>query len=300
MTILFFAVLLRIVINPLSNVFQKRICSGSFCTDGQNPFFTNFLTYFILSVTIIPLVWSISWTNFPAAFWCYSVLAGIFGALGNGFLVKAVRSGELSVLGPINAYKPVIGIIFGIVLLFEIPGLFGILGVALIVGGSYFVIDSGLPSERFSRKLLKRPDLRYRIAAMFLAAIEAVFIKKIVLYSDPNTAFAVWCWGGTIFSLIFLPIQTKQENIVWKYEWQKARSKIFLYMGLVCSVGLMQWSTNYVFQKIPVGYALALFQLSVILSVFYGWFFFNESQIIRKLFASAVMVLGSVLILSGN
>ncbi|MDR1269622.1 MAG: DMT family transporter, partial [Planctomycetaceae bacterium] len=218
---IFFAVFLRIIINPLSNVFQKRICSDTVCSDGQCPFFANFLTYFILSVTVIPLVWSISWTNFPSAFWSYSVLAGLFGALGNGFLVKAVRSGELSVLGSINAYKPVIGIIFGIVLLFEIPGLFGIFGVALIVGGSYLVIDSGQSFGRFSWKLLTRSDLRYRIAAMFLAAIEAVFIKKIVLYSDPDTAFAVWCWGGAVFSLIFLPIQAKQEKIVWSYECRK-------------------------------------------------------------------------------
>ncbi|MDR0704504.1 MAG: DMT family transporter [Planctomycetaceae bacterium] len=296
---IFFAILLRIIINPLSNVFQKRICSGGRFSDGQSPLFTNFLTYFILSITVIPLVWRISWITFPAAFWGYSVLAGLFGGLGNGFLVKAVRHGELSVLGPINAYKPVIGIIFGAVLLFEIPDLFGIFGVALIVGGSYFVIDSGQFSERFSWKLLIRSDLRDRMIAMFLAAIEAVFIKKIVLYSDPNTAFAVWCWGGMIFSLIFLPIQSKHEKIVWSREWQKAGSKVFLYFGLVCSVGLMQWSTNYVFEKIPVGYALALFQLSVILSVLYGWFFFGESRIIRKLFASAVMVLGSVLILLG-
>ncbi|MDR2755665.1 MAG: DMT family transporter [Planctomycetaceae bacterium] len=296
---IFFAVLLRIIVNPLSNVFQKQICSDRFGTDGQNPFFTNFLTYFILSITIIPLVLHISWLNFPVTFWSYAILSGLFGALGNGFLVKAVRNGELSVLGPINAYKPVIGIIFGIVLLFEIPDLFGIFGVAVIVVGSYFVIDSG-QSQRFSRQLLKRPDLRYRIAAMFLAAIEAVFIKKMILYSDPNTAFVIWCWGGTIFSLLFFPFQAKQEKIVWKHECQKAGSNIFLYLGLVCSVGLMQWSTNYVFQKIPVGYALALFQLSVILSVFYGWFFFRESQIVRKLLASAMMIFGSVLILLSN
>jgi drug/metabolite transporter (DMT)-like permease len=297
---IFFAILLRIIINPLSNVFQKRICSSGQSFDGQNPFFTNFLTYFVLSITVIPFVWRISWTTFPVAFWNYSVLAGLFGALGNGFLVQAVRHGELSVLGPVNAYKPVIGIIFGMVLLFEIPDLFGIFGVALIVGGSYFVIDSGQPSGRLTWKLLIRPDLRYRIAAMVLAAIEAVFIKKIVLYSDPNTAFVIWCWGGMIFSLIFLPIQPKYEKIVWRREWQKAGSNVFLYIGLVCSVGLMQWSTNYVFEKIPVGYALALFQLSVILSVFYGWLFFGESRIIRKLFASAIMVFGSILILLGN
>jgi drug/metabolite transporter (DMT)-like permease len=292
--LIFFAVLLRIIINPLSYVFQKQICFN-----GQSPLFANFLTYLALSCAVVPFIGSITWTAFPPAFWGYCVLVGVFGAVGNGFLVKAVRSGELSLLGPINAYKSVVGMIFAIVLLREIPSLSGVFGVALIVAGSYFVLDSGSHSERLSWKVLARPDLRYRIAAMVIAAIEAVFTKKIILYSDPQIATIVWCWGGAVFSFLLLPIQGYRENIVWSSEWGKAGANVPLYIGLVCSVGLMQLTTNYVFEKIPVGYAFALFQLSVVFSVFYGWFFFKESQIFRKLSASAVMVLGSVLIILG-
>ncbi|MDR3233166.1 MAG: DMT family transporter [Planctomycetaceae bacterium] len=291
---IFLAVLLRIIVNPLSYVFQKQICFN-----GQSPLFANFLTYLALSCAVVPFVWNITWTAFPPAFWGYCVLVGVFGAVGNGFLVKAVRSGELSVLGPINAYKSVVGMIFAIVLLREIPSLSGVCGIGLIVAGSYFVLDSGTHSERLSWKVLTRPDLRYRFAAMVIAAAEAVFTKKVILYSDPQIATIIWCWGGAIFSFLFLPIQGYRENSVWSSEWKKAGSNVLRYIGLVCSVGLMQLTTNYVFAKIPVGYAFALFQLSVVFSVFYGWFFFNESQIFRKLSASAVMVLGSILIIFG-
>jgi uncharacterized membrane protein len=44
-------------------------------------------------------------------------LAGITGALGNGFLLRALEKGDLSVLGPINSYKSVAGIIFAVFLL---------------------------------------------------------------------------------------------------------------------------------------------------------------------------------------
>ena len=288
----FFAVLVRILVNPLSNVFQKQIC-----VVGQSPLFTNFVTYTVLSLIVMPPAWNIRWSSFPPAFWGYAALVGLFGALGNGFLVKAVRSGELSVLGPINAWKSVVGIVFGVILLHEIPGFTGLLGVLLIVIGSYFVLAPTSRAEKFSKTMLARPDLRYRTAAMVLAAVEAVFIKKVILYSDPNTAFVLWCWGGAVFSLFLLPIQ---EKIDWKTEWFTAKRHVAQYAGLVATVGLMQLTTNYVFNMMPVGYGLALFQLSAVLSVFYGFIFFRESGILRKLSASVVMVAGSVLIILGS
>lgn len=293
----YLALALRILVNPLSNVFQKRLCSdGEEGRRGQSPLFVNFLTYFFLGILVVPLAWNVSWTKFPSAFWMYAALTGLFGALGNGFLVRAVRIGELSVLGPINAYKSVVGIFFGILLLGEIPNFSGLAGIVLIVAGSYVVI--GRSDERSPSRIWMRPDLYYRIAALVFAAIEAVFIKKIIQYSDPDTAFVLWCWGGAIFSLTILPLQ---EKIDWPGELRQTGRNGPFFLGLVVSVGLMQWSTNYVLEKMSVGYALALFQLSAVLSVFYGRFFFRETRILRKLLGACVMVGGSVLIiLCGN
>ena len=39
---------------------------------------------------------------------------------------------------------------------------------------------------------------------MVLTAIEAVFIKKIILYSSTTISFIVWCWFGAIFSFALL------------------------------------------------------------------------------------------------
>jgi drug/metabolite transporter (DMT)-like permease len=47
----------------------------------------------------------------------------------------------------------------------------------------------------------------------------------------------------------------------------------------------------------PVGYALSLFQLSTIVSVFFGHRFFNEQDIRKKLIGSAIMIAGSVIII---
>ena len=194
------AVLLRIFSNPLGNVFQKQLT-----TKGIHPLFVNFLTYFLLSIACLFIAAFINWPVLPRQFWIYSVLGGIAGASGNGFLVKALQYGELSVLGPINSYKPVVGIIGGIILLGEVPDLWGLLGIALIISGSYFVLDT--TKERFTLALLKKSEIQYRLWAMILTAIEAVFLKKVILASSTTISFMSWCCFGASFfigSVIYL------------------------------------------------------------------------------------------------
>ena len=280
------AILLRIFSNPLGNVFQKQLTSG-----GINPLFVNFETYFILSVVCLFISLFISWPVLPQQFWVYSILGGIAGALGNGFLVKALQNGELSVLGPVNSYKPVVGIIGGIILLGEIPDFWGILGIVLIIFGSYFVLDT--TEERFSFALLKNKEIQYRLLAMILTAIEAVFIKKIILVSSATIALISWCFFGAVFSFILLFVYhmdiKKEAKKIGRYDIGK------LALLIVC-VGTMQFTTNFTFKHIPVGYALSLFQLSTIVSVLLGYRFFKERDIRKRLIGSVIMIIGSVVI----
>lgn len=286
------AVLLRILSNPFANVFQKQLTAKK-----NHPLLVNFLTYLLLSFFCIFIALNVRWLELPQQFWFYSVLGGIAGALGNGFLVKALQKGDLSVLGPINSYKSVVGIVFGILLLHEIPNLWGVIGIVLIIYGSYFVLDT--TEERFSWAILKKSEIQFRIWAMILTAIEAVFIKKIIIVSSPALAFVSWCWFGAIFSFLLL----FAYRLDFEKELKKVdRSDLSKYVLLVVCVGTMQFTTNYTFDHMPVGYALSLFQLSTIVSVLLGHRIFKELGIRKKLIGTAIMIVGSIVIilLKGN
>jgi drug/metabolite transporter (DMT)-like permease len=281
------AVLLRIISNPVGNVFQKQLTSK-----GNHPLLVNFLTYFLLSFICIAIAINVPWKELPRQFWLYSILGGIVGAAGNGFLVKALQKGDLSVLGPINAYKSIVGIIVGIFLLGEIPSMWGVLGIALIIYGSYFVLDT--TEERFSWALLKKKEIQFRLWAMVLTAIEAVFVKKVILASSTTIAFMSWCWFGAFFSFILLLMY----GLDVKEEIQKINyPELSKYALLVLCIGTMQFTTNYAFDHMSVGYALALFQLSIIVSVLLGHRIFKEADIRKKLIGSAIMIAGSVVII---
>lgn len=280
-------VLLRILSNPLGNVYQKQLTAK-----GHNPLLVNFLTYFFLSVGCVVGYWGLPTPHLYTGFWGYSLLGGVVGAMGNALLVKALDKGELSVLGPINAYKSVIGMLAGIFVLHEIPNIWGILGIITIIYGSYFVLDS--TTEKFSWKLFQKKEIQFRIGAMILTAIEAVFVKKVIQASSPPIAFISWSVCGAFFSFILLGF----SNTDLKKSLTTLNPSIFCkYLLLTICVGTMQFTTNYTFKHISVGYALALFQLSAIVSVWLGHTVFQEQGIGKKLLGAIIMVVGSLMIL---
>lgn len=267
---------LRIFSNPYSNVLQKKLTNS-----GISPFVVNFFTY--LGLTIFCLLFAFKITFVPLQAWIFAIIGGLFGALGNGFLIKALECGELSVLGPINSYKSIVAMIFGIFLLGEIPSILGVFGIFLIICGSYFIFDKG----EFKFSLLKRRDIQYRFLALIFTGCEAAFIKSVINLTDVMTSFIFWCVFGAVFSLFFT-----------KFKFQKFSKKdVSLLTGLILSTGIMQLSTNFVFKYMNVSYALALFQLSILLSVFFGWKFFDEKDVLRKLFGSIIMICGAVAII---
>jgi drug/metabolite transporter (DMT)-like permease len=186
----------------------------------------------------------------------------------------------------------VIGVITGIFLLGELPNLWGLAGIGLIIYGSYYVLDT--TEAKFSWALLRQKEIKYRILAMILTAIEAVFVKKVILASSTLISFFSWCWFGALFSFAFLFLS--------KINWDKSKqhlpfTHILRLFYLISCMGTMQLTTNYVFDHMPVGYALSLFQLSVLVSVILGYKVFQEKSIFKKLIGSIIMIAGSVLII---
>lgn len=276
------ALFLRIVSNPLANVYQKKIC------ETNSSLICNFYTYFILGILCVPFALKVDWVGLPKEFWFFAITAGLLCSVGNACLVKALQIGELSVLGPINSYKSVVGMIIAIFILHEIPTLFGVLGVVLIIWGSWFVFDT--QAEGFSLALFKRKDILLRFTALVLMGIEAVLLKKVILLSSPVISFMLWCWAGAFFALMLIFIFRKPLKKIKKGDISK--------FAIVCSMlGIMQLTTNYVFENMQVGYALALFQLSTLVNLFFGWRFFHETDMKKKIIGTLIMVVGSVLII---
>ncbi len=276
------AIILRIFANPFANMFEKKVSmSGS-------SIFTSFYSYLIMGIFCIPFVFCYNWKSLPFDFWKYAIIAGALCATGRVCMVKALQLGELSILGPINSYKSVVGLFVSIFLLGEIPGIFGIIGIILIIYGSKFIFNT--TNEGFSLKLLRRKDIQLRIAALILTGIEAVLLKKVIVLSNVSISFIMWAWTGTFFTFVII-LLTRRKFVPIK------NFQIPMYFVICIGLTLMQLSTNFVFKHMKVGYALALFQLSTIVNLFFGIKFFHEHNFIKKLTGTIIMIAGSIIII---
>lgn len=272
------AILFRIFSNSFSNVFQKKLTKS-----GEAATCINCINYILMSLISIPLLLLVNFSLITPEFWLYAIAGGITGAIGNCFMVLALKQGELSILGPINSYKAIVGMIFGIFLLHEYPNIYGLLGIGLIIIGSYFILESP--------KALLRKDIQYRIYALIFTAIEAVFIKKVIILSSIASSFIISSFLGAIFSYLIMRILENEKLHI------PTKKNSIMYISTTLCFAIMTFTTAYVFKYINVGYALSLFQLSIILNVILGYKLFNEKKLIKKLLGSLIILIGSAAIL---
>lgn len=288
LTALFVAV--RIVANPVSNVFQKQLAQRS-----ANPLFIIGATHALLTLGSLPLLFGPLEVERGGEFWTNMVIAALLAVAGNVLLVYALKWADLSVLGPINAYKAVISLVLGVFLIGEVPTPMGVTGILLILAGSYFVVDdtANQPRRNAFLQFFRERGIQLRLAALGLSATEAVVLKKALLVSSPLTTFVFW-------SILGLPIAA--GAIVLLLRGRLANDVLLLrgnwrtYLWLATTTGLMQLTTLLTFTELQVGYSLALFQLSTVISVLLGFRYFRERNIRKRLFGAAVMAAGAVLI----
>jgi drug/metabolite transporter (DMT)-like permease len=285
-------VLARIVAGPASNVFQKQLAQRS-----AHPVFIIGATHAILTLAAIPVLAGARSRELGTPFWANMLTCAVLAVAGNVLLVCALRLADLSILGPINAYKAVLSLALGVFLLGEVPTAFGLAGVLLILVGSVVVVDRAPAEARGTAiaRFLRGRGVQLRFAALACSATEAVFLKRAVLHSSPGITFLFWSILGlpvaAAAAALLLREEVAREALRLRHYWRT-------YLCLALATGIMQWTTVLTFGALQVGYALALFQLSTLLTVFLGHRYFRERDIRRRLFGSAVMVAGAALIVT--
>ena len=282
-------VLVRILANPISNVFQKQLAHRR-----AHPLFIITVVHAALTVMCLPWL-AHGGTQMTTAVWINMLIAALLAVTGNVLIVYALSESDLSVLGPINAYKSVVGLILGVFLIGEWPTVTGLAGVLLIVAGSYFVIErkADQPLSNAFVRFFSERGIQLRFAALFLSATEAIFLKRAIVSSSPAVVFVLWsalgCAMGAAWTLIALWRRLAHEFVVLK-------PALGTFVSLAAATGAMQLATLLTLRDLQVGYSLALFQLSAIVSVFLGRRYFAETNIGRRLIGSIVMAAGAALI----
>lgn len=285
----FIFVLLRIACNAWLNVLQKR---------ALQHLSTSLLvaaTFMLLAVLTLPFLYFYSFENLPAAFWVNMLLVVALDIPGNFFLVKSVGLADLSLIGPLNAYKPVVALLLGLVFLAEIPSLQGWIGVAIIMCGSLLLAPKGESSCSTQTKAAgQRHGAWFRLLALLCTASASIFLKAAINASSAMHTFLAWAvLGALLAAILFLLTRRTRLGAVMA----QTRTHFAALLLMAALFLMMQLFTLHAFALMPVAYVLALFQLSGLLNVWLGWKIFNEKNILRRAVASVVMIAGAVLLI---
>jgi uncharacterized membrane protein len=283
-------VLSRLLFSAFSNVFQKQLTHRGF-----DSLFIVFSAYLVLAVISLPLLLLFDPFSLTTTFWINIFFAALLDMAGTVYLVMSLSKTDLSVFGPLNAYKVVVSMILAMIFIGEIPNLQGFFGVAVIVVGSYFLFPAKTTQQSRIKTLLKDKGVQYRFLSILLFSIGTLPLKTAVVNGGALATTVFWCLFG-------LPLAAMTQWFFIKDKLQQNMTKAegniqsFIYLG--CLIFLMQYMTMLVFSQLFVAYSLALFQLSMVLQVFLGYRIFNEQYIWRRLSACLVMVAGSLLVLN--
>ena len=283
-------VLGRLVFSSFANVFQKKLAH-----QGLHPFFIVMASYLVLGIICLPLLWLLNPAELSLHFWLNIFFAALFDMAGTLFLVMSLSKTDLSVFGPLNAYKVVISMLLAMIFIGEIPSLQGFIGVGIIVLGSYFLfpVSDHVNSNRL-RQLVLQKGVQYRFLSILLFSVGTLPLKQAVILSDALTTTVFWCLIGFPLAIIAHRVFINDN---FRSDLANAHNSLaqFIYLGSL--IFLMQYMTMIVFSQLLIAYSLALFQLGMVLQVLLGYRIFNEKHIMRRLAASMVMIIGSLLVL---
>ncbi len=214
--------------------------------------------------------------------------SGLLNVIALIQLMRALQSSDLSLTAPFITFTPIFLLLTSPWLVGEFPGLPGVLGVLLIVGGSYILAihnsHISLADPFFAMWKEKGPRRMLMVAAIY--SVTSNFDKIGVQHSSPLF------WSVSINAFMVAGLLT-----IWFFMRRTAKGHYEAHQyGLLILIGLFSAITlvthNMAMNLASVSAVVAVKRTSVLFAVLWGFFILRETSIRQRLTGTALMVLG--------
>lgn len=222
--------------------------------------------------------------HMPWQFWWPLLLSILIQyPLQNYLYIRAIREGEMSSIIPLIALIPVFNVLTSVVLVHEIPTRLGILGILIIVIGTYLIL------KKKGTHMKSRPEL-FMIGSVFLMALGSSFDKIALGVSEPMFYVFSSILGTAIMSLFLMFTAGEFHEL----KQMHAKPRHLFIVGILFAVSLV--TLEMAFSKGPTSYVLALRTGSFFIGALLGFFKLKERFTIRKSVAILCFLSGSMLL----
>lgn len=229
--------------------------------------------------------------HLDATFWYVTALGVPMDAVALFLYVRAIKISPLSVTIPFMALTPVFLILTSFVMLGELPGPSGMVGILLIAIGAYLLNlnSSGNGLFRPFKAIAEERGAVLIIIVAFIYSISSNLGKIAVLHSSPVFFGIIYT---ALLSVVILPVVALKRPLFIRD--LKERPSLFLAIGIIFAVMVLAHFSA--LRLTEVAYMISVKRTSLLFSVIYGWLIFKEEHIRERLLGSIVMVAGVILI----
>ncbi|MDD1652387.1 MAG: DMT family transporter [Methanomicrobiales archaeon] len=219
------------------------------------------------------------------------LVTGTLNIVASLLTFRALQLTDLSLAVPMKAFTLVFLIGTSFLFLGELPTMVGVLGILLIVAGSYVMHAGGARSLRDPLlRLVSDRGIQMMLVVAFIFSITLPFDKEVVMNSDPFFGSAlVMGYIGTAMLCIAL----MKGTVPGKVDHRDVRS--FLLIGAVLALEAIAINTAYTLQIVP--YVIAIKRLAVLFAVLFGCLLFREEHLKVRLAGAVILLAGALLII---
>ncbi len=275
------------------NAYSKYIISSSRLSKPA----VIFLSSLIGSLSLFIVSYIQGFPELDRTFWIAVVITSLINSISAPMLLRAYQLGEFSRIFSISLLTPVFLLFTAFLFLGEIPRPLGIIGVILTVVGLWFVekhSPDGVEKEFVVESGKINRGVLIAIGVALLSSITVNFDKLAAQHSDVFFAPAI--------ALAIMAIITGCYLILaGKFHLSSLRGMRVSEVGSVAALGLTSALSNVLFNvALLIGlavYTIAIKRLGILFGVVWGWLFFKEKNISKKLLGAAIAVAGVVAIL---
>lgn len=205
--------------------------------------------------------------------------------------IKAIKLSPLSLTIPFLAFTPLFLVFTGFFMLKEVISIQGLVGIFLIVLGSYFLnfhtVTTGLLGPFKAIVHEKGSWLMLIVSALF--SINSILGKIAIQYSSPEFYSFLLVVIMTVFTFPLPLWKTKRlGRQIWK------NKVILTWIGLTNAVMIFSHTKAVILTN--VAYMISIKRLSLLFSVYFGYYFFHEKNIKERALGSCIMLAGAVMI----
>lgn len=258
-----------------------------------NPLLFLVITNLFALPFIIILLLYLGIPKFSFDFFKYVFVDSIFAVVAGVLYFKAISISDISLISPISSFNPVFTLFFAFIFLGEHPTPLKLLGILVIVIGSYLLnitdIKGGI-LKPFSN-LLSDKGVRLFLLTNLIWGLTPIFEKKAIFATQPISPISIPLAVTALTTIYLFPILFKEKN----YK-KKIMPNIKLFIILAIGTAFSTLAAQTAFSLTNLGYATAIFKLSTLFTIILGAIFFNEKRIKERFLGAAVMVIGTLLL----